>query len=78
MAKSWADDTGDPWEEVRSQVFFVKICSRRALLEGAALADQLGDGGAAVYYRSVALQIEDSVNTVHWSEEKGIVMEIPS
>ena len=78
VAHIWAEDTFDPWEEVKSQIFFVKMCIRRALLEGASLADALSDGGAAEYYRSVARDIESNIDELHWNEEKKIVMEIPS
>jgi GH15 family glucan-1,4-alpha-glucosidase len=78
LTRVWAEDTFDPWEEVKSQIFFAKICARRALLEGASLADALDDGGAAIYYRARARDIENNIDEVHWSQSRKIIMEIPS
>eukprot|EP00475_Leptophrys_vorax_P045008 TRINITY_DN922_c0_g1_i1.p1 TRINITY_DN922_c0_g1~~TRINITY_DN922_c0_g1_i1.p1 ORF type:complete len:621 (-),score=167.52 TRINITY_DN922_c0_g1_i1:85-1947(-) len=77
-AQIWDQPTGDPWEEVRGQVFFQKMVSRRALLEGATLATTLGDSGAATYYKSVAASIEKDIMANHWSASKGILMEVPN
>jgi glucoamylase len=73
----WSNDSGDPWEEIKAQVFFVKMTMRRALYLGAQIATALGDNGAAQSYSSTAKQIEDDINNKHWNSQTGVVMEIP-
>jgi glucoamylase len=74
----WNQPSGDPWEEVRGQILFEKLASRRGLLEGAKLADTLGDSAASAQYRKVAAEIAQDILTNHWNGEKGIFMELPN
>lgn len=54
VANNWQKNNFDLWEEVNAIHFFTFMVQRRALLEGATLADKLGDSGAATWYRSQA------------------------
>ncbi len=47
----------DLWEEARGTHFFTLMVSRKALVDGARLAEQLGDPGAARYYHNEAQEI---------------------
>ena len=74
----WSQNSGDPWEEINSQVFFVKFVMRRALYLGAQIATALGDTSSASSYASTAKSIEDNINSNHWDANKGLIMEIPN
>jgi glucoamylase len=50
VLSNWNLDSGDPWEEVRGQVFFEKFAARKALTLGAALATQFGDTARAATF----------------------------
>jgi glucoamylase len=53
----------DLWEEVRGFHFYTRMVQRRAMKDGAALAERMGDFGAAEYYRSQARVLEDRITT---------------
>lgn len=55
----------DLWEEVRGFHFYTRMVQRRALIDGANLADRLGDFHAASFYRYQAQQVSEKLNT-HW------------
>jgi len=78
VINNWQLPTGDPWEELRGPVFFAKIAARKAMLLGAQLAANMSDSGAAAQYLSVAKRIEADIDAVHWSQAKGLIMEIPN
>ncbi|BFZ63717.1 Glucoamylase, intracellular sporulation-specific [Saitoella coloradoensis] len=60
----------DPWEEVQAENnFFVTLVSAAALMEGANLAESLGDEGAASWYRLGAEKYEDQVRSL-WDGER--------
>jgi len=61
VAHHWTDTSCDLWEEVYGDHFFTRIVQRRALLEGADLAQRLNDPGAASYYRQQANLIGTSL-----------------
>ncbi|KAJ1812453.1 hypothetical protein LPJ56_005499 [Coemansia sp. RSA 2599] len=70
VAGVWADNSGcDIWEEARGLHFYTLMAQRRALAEGAQLAEHLGDRRAARIYRQEALRISGVVGGF-WSEEK--------
>ncbi len=52
--RNWTQASYDLWEEVKGAHFYTRIVQRRALIEGARLADRLGDSGAAEFYRKQA------------------------
>ena len=78
VVQVWPDDSGDPWEEVRGQVFFDKFAMRLALLMGAELATEFGNTTAATLYTSTAKAIEANILSVHWNPSQGIIMEVPN
>jgi len=58
IGNHWGDHCFDLWEEVDGTHFYTRMQQRAALREGAALASQLGDGGAATFYNQQAEAIE--------------------
>jgi glucoamylase len=58
IAHRWRDPSYDVWEELRGDHFYNRMVQRRALIEGAALAERLGDPKAAGFYRVQAHQLE--------------------
>ena len=73
VSHHWQDSSYDLWEEVRGGHFYTKMVQRRALIEGAALADRLGDSGAASWYRSQAQALEGAIAS-HWDAAKGMIV----
>ncbi len=73
VAHHWRDAAVDLWEEVRGQHFYTRVVQRRALLDGARLADKLGDGGAAKFYREQATLLEAEL-AKHWDAGRGYVV----
>lgn len=62
IAHHWQDPNYDLWEEVYGDHFFTAMVQQKALLEGATLARQLNDNGAAVYYEHQAQQINSRLS----------------
>jgi glucoamylase len=69
----WPKTCFDPWEEVRGHHFFTRLIQRRALVEGAKLADRLNDGGAATQYRKQAKDLETELAR-HWDDARGYLV----
>jgi glucoamylase len=65
VAHHWQDPSVDLWEEVKGEHFFTLMVQRRAMIQGAALADRLGDSGAASFYRLQASLMEGTISN-HW------------
>src|SRR5581483_6044551 len=63
VSHHWSDPSCDLWEEVAGDHFYTRMAQRRALLDGAGLADRLNDPGAASWYRLQAGQIESSLQS---------------
>lgn len=73
VAHQWTSKDVDLWEEIRGCHFFTRMLQRRALLEGARLAQRLDDGGAAVYYREQAALLASSLEK-HWSPRRQMIV----
>ncbi len=73
VSHHWQDSSFDLWEEVRGSHFYTQMVQRRALVEGAALADRLGDSGAASFYRAQAQALEAEISR-HWDASKGMIV----
>jgi glucoamylase len=65
VAHHWRDSSFDLWEEVRGDHFYTRLVQRRALVEGAALAERLGDAGAEGFYRAQVNELEGALER-HW------------
>jgi glucoamylase len=65
VSHHWREKSFDVWEEVFGQHFYTRMVQRRSLIQGADLADRLGDGAAASWYRSQAREIEGELLN-HW------------
>ncbi len=74
VSHQWKELSFDLWEEVRGSHFFTRLVQRRALLDGARLAERLKDGGAAAWYRLQARALEAEL-TRHWSADRGFILE---
>lgn len=66
ISHHWQDTCFDLWEEIRGHHFFTRIVQRSALLEGADLAQKMGDAGAASWYRQQARLLESEIHK-HWN-----------
>jgi glucoamylase len=72
VAHHWQDPSVDLWEEVKGEHFFTLMVQRRALIQGAALADRLGDSGAASFYRLQASLMENTISN-HWDAQNQVI-----
>lgn len=70
IAKHWHENTVGPWEETNGIHFFSSSVQRKALFEGAMLADRLEDTEAAAFYREQVARLE-RVMPNHWQESLG-------
>ena len=70
VSHHWRDASFDLWEESKGDHFYTRMVQHRALVGGAALADLLGDGTAAAWYRSEARSMEPEIEK-HWDAHKG-------
>jgi glucoamylase len=72
VAHHWQDPSVDLWEEVKGEHFFTLMVQRRALVQGAALADRLGDSGAASFYRLQVSLMENTISN-HWDAQNQVI-----
>lgn len=61
VAHHWQDSSFDVWEEIKGDHFYNRLVSRRALMMGADLADQLNDRSAAKFYREQADRVRNDL-----------------
>ena len=73
VAHHWRESSFDLWEEARGQHFYTRAVQRRALLDGARLAERLDDNGAARFYREQAALIEAEL-AKHWDAGRGYLV----
>jgi len=73
VAHHWQDSCVDLWEEIGGHHFYNAMVSRRAMIEGAALATALGDGGAAAFYRQQASAIAQATQQF-WDGNRKILV----
>ncbi len=73
VAYHWQETCFDLWEEVKGKHVYSRMAMRRALLDGAWLADRLDDSGAAAFYRKQAGNIERELEW-HWAADKGTLI----
>jgi len=74
VSHHWRESCFDLWEDTKGIHFYARMVQRRALVDGAELADLLGDGRAAIWYRSQAQAIEVEI-LKHWDSERGYFVE---
>jgi glucoamylase len=72
VSHHWREKSFDLWEEVRGDHFYTRLVQRRALVEGASLARDLGDEGAASWYLSQAHALEQEIER-HWNAASGCI-----
>ncbi|MBI3565358.1 MAG: glycoside hydrolase family 15 protein [Elusimicrobia bacterium] len=73
VSHHWRQTSFDVWEEVKAHHFDTETAQRQALLEGAWLAEQLGDDGAPQWYRAQAKLIEQRMGG-HWDADRGYIV----
>jgi glucoamylase len=73
ISHNWKKTSFDIWEEISGQHLYTRLIHRRALVEGAALADRLGDRAAAVWYRAQIKPLETAIET-HWDARRGLLI----
>ncbi|ORX68760.1 hypothetical protein DL89DRAFT_318695 [Linderina pennispora] len=75
IASSWnADNNGcGIWEEIRGNHFYTCMIQRRAMIEGAQFAAQMGDTGTASMYESQAVPITGNM-TSFWNNDKNLIL----
>ncbi len=73
VAHNWQSPCFDLWEELHGNHFFTRLQQRVALAEGATLAQTLGDGGAASFYREQAQAIADGID-MFWSSDRNYIL----
>ena len=71
VSHRWSAPCFDYWEEVRGQHFTTLAAQRRAMLDGATLAEALDDPSAAQWYRQQGTALEKKLDE-HWDAQKGI------
>lgn len=74
VAHHWSNSCFDLWEEITGHHFFTLMVSRRAMIEGAQLAHELSDPGAAKYYQQQADAITLYLQKF-WSPQQGFLRE---
>jgi glucoamylase len=72
VSHHWRDQSVDYWEEVTADHFATRMVQRRALLDGAELADRLNEPKAAAPYREQAAFIGAELQR-HWDREAGYI-----
>lgn len=73
IAHHWQKVDCDLWEEVHGEHFFTRMVQRKALIQGAALANQLGDFAAATFYLDQAKKIETAIEAF-WNSKLGLIV----
>lgn len=63
VSHHWQEASFDLWEEVKADHFFTRMVQRTALLQGAKLAQTLGDYAASDWYLRQAHKIEATLNS---------------
>lgn len=70
VSNRWGNTSFDLWEEIRGHHFYTRLSQRRALVEGAKLARNLGDVTAAEWYEKQVPALEAEIER-HWNGSKG-------
>lgn len=73
VSNYWTNSGFDLWEEVNGAHFFTYMVQYRALIEGAELANRLGDTGAGAWYTTQANAIKAKMSSF-WSSNKGYLL----
>lgn len=73
-AHHWRDQNYEPWEEEMGMHFYNLLAQHTALQEGAKLAQELGDGGAAHFYAEQSRLIGEYIKENFLDDTIGIVV----
>ncbi len=73
VARHWRDANFDLWEEVSGDHFFTRMTQRASLLQGAELAQKLGDFGASDWYLREAHKITSSLKAFTHSKKTSYI-----
>lgn len=72
ISNHWNDTCFDLWEETKGRHFYTQVVQRSALLQGAWLAREMGDFGAAAWYERQAEHIKFALGR-YYEERRGIL-----
>ena len=72
ISHHWKELSFDLWEETYGGHFYTRLAQRRALLEGAFLAERLNDPQAARWYRSAAEGLSRELER-HWDSRAEMI-----
>lgn len=72
VARHWRDPSYDIWEEVKGDHFYTRMVQRKALLEGASLANAIGDTEGPVFQQQARV-LEPEIQK-HWDASRGFVV----
>lgn len=75
VTENWNQPSGDPWEEVKGDIFFTMFSQRKSLIWASKLATALGDSDSAAAYLATAKSMETTLMN-HWNAQTGIIMEL--
>lgn len=73
-AKNWMEHSFDLWEEEKGMHFYTLLAQQVALQEGAKLAAELRDEGAADYYRQESSKIARFIKSEFMDDRVGILV----
>jgi glucoamylase len=73
VSHNWQNTCFDLWEEASGHHFYTRMAQRRALIEGAKLANRLGDPKAGDWYSAQATALEAEIQK-HWDATRGIII----
>jgi glucoamylase len=73
-ARSWIEHSFDLWEEEKGVHFYTLMAQQVALQEGSKLAAELGDGGAAQFYRSESIKVAQKIKREFIHPRLGIIV----
>src|SRR5690606_19982497 len=73
-AHHWRDQNFDPWEEEMGMHFYNLLAQHTALQEGAKLALEFGDGGAASFYQQESIKIGHYIRENFLDDQVGILV----
>ena len=73
VALRWRNPSVDLWEETRGDHFYTRMVQRRSLIEGAELAETLGDFRSADRYRLEAVALSKEIDQ-HWNAAAGLII----
>lgn len=73
VASNWTSSSFDLWEEESSDHFYTRMVQRRALVQGAAFATQMGDDATSATLKSAEFALTDTLDQF-WDPNRNILL----